>query len=499
MAGQRYPNRCYPPAGFGETDSEADSDDFNPFLDIDDYTAAFVPPDHPDPRVRDMVQYWRTRNPNAAYVRQPGVPGTLGDYVDVEALDDPEYLVHGEHGLRDPVPLADVGPVVHEPIRGEAEGSSDEERPDEVAAGTVNMDEIAAMDDQEWDTFVDQLGEVRAGAIREAVQTVAENLATLEVRGRETIAGARRVLEDSSSEEDAPDEADTSIDSQATTVTHSSTTTCGSRTHIFRSPTVTIDDTGDFPEIEPEADSVAIETEAGPDSAAEGTPGVRMELPCHSQDETLPSGHVVRTSTILNHSPVAQNKHTGFYAVSSTSSADAGPAGAVAVASAPSVCPPPPGSAFPPHGSISVSGIGASGAGNAVGPPPSGQAEELPVDADMEEREREVGREREGEMEEGEIEEEVVEPYVPLPAPVPAEEERGRERPLPIVPLPDRGPIDQRRYLRLQNPGMRGSLRTRRRRQTRARQALRARGVDPALIYYRYEWHLPRNRYWRHH
>ena len=451
MSDERQANRCYPPAGYTESVSDADSDDFDPYQDIDDYTAAFIPPDHPDPRVRAVVDYWRNRNPNAAYLRQPGVPGVLGDYVDVDAFEHPEHLVHGENGLRDPAPLDDLGPAIHAE-NGNAEGTSDDEAPAEATAAPLPA-HIEAMDDDEWDTFLEELGQVRAGAVRQAVQEVADNLAALDASGLDTIARARRVLDSVAT--DTEQEDNSSVDSQATTVAGSP--------RPARGPQV--------------GDGAVEEPAALP-------PGSRVELPCHSQDETLPCGVVVRNTTILNNNP--ENKNVQFY-TDGTASADAPLAGPVATASCPPVGPALPVPALAPHDVIS--GREQTDGNDLAGQPLPGPANQPTAEAALNDSmEVEVREERE----EGEIE-----PYVPQP--VPARGEREREEPLPIAPLPDRGPIDQRRYLRLQNPGMRGSLRTRRRRQTRARQALRARGVDPALIYYRYEWHRPRWNHWRRH
>ena len=114
--------------------------------------------------------------------------------MDVDAFDHPEHLTHGEHGLRDPAPLADVGPVIYGEGRGDAEGASDDDTQAEATAAPLPA-HIEAMDDDEWETFMEELGQVRAGVVRQAVQEVADNLAALDARGLETIGRARRVLD----------------------------------------------------------------------------------------------------------------------------------------------------------------------------------------------------------------------------------------------------------------------------------------------------------------
>ena len=69
-------------------------------------------------------------------------------------------------------------------------------------------------------------------------------------------------------------------------------------------------------------------------------------------------------------------------------------------------------------------------------------------------------------------------------------ERNGQRRDLPPIPqLPTWGRVDQNQLLRLHNEGRPiGKLRTRRRRQSRARKRLREQGVDPEDLFYRYEW-----------
>ena len=64
-----------------------------------------------------------------------------------------------------------------------------------------------------------------------------------------------------------------------------------------------------------------------------------------------------------------------------------------------------------------------------------------------------------------------------------------RDRPPPYPLLPTWGHINQEELLRVQGGGGRvGKLKTRRRRQSRARQRLREQGVGQEMLYFRYEW-----------
>ena len=77
----------------------------------------------------------------------------------------------------------------------------------------------------------------------------------------------------------------------------------------------------------------------------------------------------------------------------------------------------------------------------------------------------------------------------PLPRPRPGDRWDRRRPPPPHPVLPTWGHVNQEELLRAQRNGGRvGKLKTRRRRQSRARKLLREQGVDPELIYYRYEW-----------
>ena len=62
---------------------------------------------------------------------------------------------------------------------------------------------------------------------------------------------------------------------------------------------------------------------------------------------------------------------------------------------------------------------------------------------------------------------------------------------LAAMELPRRGQINQNELYRVNRRLQRGKLRTRRRRQSRARQRLRALGARPEDLYYHYEWPAP--------
>ena len=82
-------------------------------------------------------------------------------------------------------------------------------------------------------------------------------------------------------------------------------------------------------------------------------------------------------------------------------------------------------------------------------------------------------------------------PRHPLPRrPRPGDRHDRRERPPPYPILPTWGHVNQQELLRIQgDDGRVGRLRTRRRRQSRARKALRDQGVAPEMLYFHYEWH----------
>ena len=111
-----------------------DPADFQPDLDMDGYLAATFVAGEGEGEAAEAARYWHEGRDQAAYITQHGVPGNLGNYVDVAQLDSPERLVHGPHGLMDPaVGLLDEG-------EGPADDGGDDDDDDmEARANRIAM------------------------------------------------------------------------------------------------------------------------------------------------------------------------------------------------------------------------------------------------------------------------------------------------------------------------------------------------------------------------